>query len=62
MVSPPFAYSEVAGVSFACTQSNNRNRRGGFHSHPMKSKQKKVLNKAVENMKLYDPESFLKNQ
>ena len=55
MVSPPFAYSEVAGVSFARTQSNNRNRRGGFHSHPLQSKQKKVLNKAVENMKFYDP-------
>lgn len=35
---------------------------GGFHSHPLQSKQKKVLNKAVENMKFYDPESFLKNQ
>ena len=23
---------------------------------------RKVLNKAVENMKFYDPESFLKNQ
>ena len=62
MVSPPFAYSEVVGVSIAQPQSNNRNRRGGFHSRPMKSKQKKVLNKAVENMKFYDPESFLKNQ
>ena len=62
MVSPPFAYSGVAGVSFARTQSNNRNRRGGFHSYPLQSKQKKVLNKTVENMKLYDPESFLKNQ
>ena len=62
MVSPPFAYSEVAGVSFARTQSNNRNRRGGFHSHPCKVNRKKVLNKAVENMKSYDPESFLKNQ
>lgn len=62
MVSPPFAYSEVAGVSIAHPQSNNRNRRGRFHSHPLQSKQKKVLNKAVENMKFYDPESFLKNQ
>ena len=62
MVSPSFAYSEVAGVSFARIQSNNRNRRSGFHSRPLQSKQKKVLNKAVENMKLYDPESFLKNQ
>ena len=33
-----------------------------FIAAPLQSKQKKVLNKAVENMKFYDPESFLKNQ
>ena len=35
---------------------------GAVHNRPLQSKQKKVLNKAVENMKFYDRESFLKNQ
>ena len=60
MVSPPFVYSEVAGVSIAHPQSNNRNRRSGFHSHPMQSKQKKVLNKAVENIEDLRPGIFFK--
>lgn len=39
---------EIVGADFIATRC--------------KVNRKKVLNKAVENMKFYDPESFLKNQ